>query len=170
MKRRMVQLMASLALGVCVGCAGVDVSRTFDEDYDFSQLHSWNFLDRTPSHAGVDSLTLQRIHTAIDHELTDKGYEKSEKPDFGVAVHAGRQTRMDMEGYNYDWEWRGNEASEAYEYDVGTLIIDIVDLDDQKMIWRGTGTAIIGRDDPRSATNRINAAVEKMLSPFPPGK
>jgi hypothetical protein len=163
-------IIPGVVLAFCLGCSGVDVSRHHDPDYDFSQLQTWNFLDATPERTGVDEVTLGRIQTAIEHELTAKGYQRSDTPDFGVAVHGGRDTQMDVEGHAYDWEWRGNEAAEAYEYDVGTLTLDIVDLDTQKRVWRGVGTAIIGRDDPKSATNRINAAVGKMLSPFPPGR
>lgn len=170
MRPRFVLFAANLVLLLCLGCAGIDVTRDYDADYDFSRLRSWNFLDVTPEQAGVDSLTLGRIHQAIGHELTAKGYERSGQPDFGVAVRAGSHTRTDVEGYGYDWSERDSSNLKAFQYDVGSLTVDIVDIESQRTIWSGTGTAIIGRVDPGSATNRVNAAVAKVLSPFPPGR
>jgi hypothetical protein len=169
MKRRTIRItLMSMGLVLCWGCAGVDVSRDVDADYDFSQLRSWNFLDVAPAPADVDSLTLGRVQDAIEQELTSKGFERSAAPDFGIAVRAVKDTRTDVEGHDYDWSVRDSTNLQAFQYDEGTLTIDIVDIASQRMVWQSTGTAIIGSVDAKSATNRIHAAVEKMLSSFPP--
>jgi len=166
--RRRLLLVLTLALGA--GCAGVHVSRDFDDTYDFAPLHSYNFLDPTPERTGMDAATLATIQQAIDAKLHKKGFEKSEQPQFGVAVRGGRETQTDREGYRYDWSERDSSALQAFQYDVGSLVIEMVDLQSQSLIWRSAGSAVIGRDDPKSSARRIEAAVEKMLSPFPPGR
>ncbi len=58
-------------------------------------------------------------------------------------------------------------GTDTYEYEVGTLIIDIVDAKKKELIWRGTGTGII---DPGKTSEQINEVVKKLLENFPPVK
>lgn len=59
------------------------------------------------------------------------------------------------------------KGTDTYEYEVGTLIIDIVDAKKKELIWRGTGTGII---DPGKTSEQTNEVVKKLLENFPPVK
>jgi hypothetical protein len=55
------------------------------------------------------------------------------------------------------------------QYDEGTLVIDIVDAEAGKLVWRGSGSRRISTSPtPQKTTRRINEAVEAILARFPP--
>jgi hypothetical protein len=162
-------LWIGVALALCAGCSSLQVSQDFDTHFDFSQLHTFGFLSAPPGRTGVDDLTLRRVQDAIAKELTAKGYVKSDNPDFGVAVHGGKKTETDIESYGYGWGWWGPGDVDVYQYDVGTLIVDFVDSKQKEMVWRGTAEDVLGATTPEEKTAQIDAAIAKMLAPFPPG-
>ena len=62
----------------------------------------------------------------------------------------------------------GNETF-VYTYDQGSLIIDIVEPDSRKLIWRGSATDEVNfSNTPEQKERKINEAVEKLLEPFSP--
>jgi len=49
------------------------------------------------------------------------------------------------------------------------LVVDLYDPKSQKMIWRGTvNTGLRSNQDPAKRTERLQQAVAKLLSKFPP--
>ena len=65
----------------------------------------------------------------------------------------------------------GTGGVDVTQYQQGTLIIDIIDMSQQKLIWRGTGSGTMS-DSPsvETRTENINNAVNQILAQFPPGK
>ena len=57
----------------------------------------------------------------------------------------------------------------VYQYDEGTLLIDVLNPATMKLLWRGYARAVV---DPRASrakrTERINDTVERMFKEFPP--
>jgi hypothetical protein len=63
----------------------------------------------------------------------------------------------------------GGAYTDVYEYDEGTLILDIVSTGTQELLWRGTAKAVMDwKDDPDTTAAKINEAVSKNLERFPP--
>ena len=63
----------------------------------------------------------------------------------------------------------GNTSVTTYSYRDGSLTIEMVDTKTTKMVWQGIGNKEIDKvsKDPDAA---IKAAVNKILSGFPPAK
>ena len=142
-----------------------------------------------PEKAQKDELTLKNIKYAANIQLEAKGLKVDlEKPDILIALHGGKEKKVDVEqwGYSYgsqDPAWgrpywarpllRGPESdslqyrsgTDTYEYEVGTLIIDIVDAKTKELIWRGTAK---GEINPDTARQDIDEAVKKIFNNFPP--
>jgi hypothetical protein len=74
-----------------------------------------------------------------------------------------------MYGYNYSQYWIRNQM-DVYQYREGTLIIDLMDANNNNLIWRGWGTAILDNGDIDLTEEKINHAVYKILKEFPPNK
>lgn len=56
-----------------------------------------------------------------------------------------------------------------YEYEEGTLILDVVDPKSKELMWRGSAQDEVNfKSTPEKAQAQINEAVNGMLEHFPP--
>jgi hypothetical protein len=157
------------------GCSTISVHQDYNPAYDFSKLKTYGFLP-IPAEAGIDQLNAQRLGNAIEASLTKKGYAlSSDKPDFGVALFFSSKTKTDITSYGYGYgygHWgMGMGDVDVQQYDVGTLVIDFIDLEKQELIWRGSGQGIL-KENPsvEERTKNINKAVDMIIDQFPPEK
>jgi hypothetical protein len=59
--------------------------------------------------------------------------------------------------------------STTYQYKVGTLIIDVIDARQKRLVWRGSGERTLGEEQtPEKRTEIINTTVNEVLGRFPP--
>jgi len=57
------------------------------------------------------------------------------------------------------------------QYDEGTLVIDFIDIAENKLVWRGVGTGALSESPSvEERTENINNAVAQILEQFPPTK
>jgi hypothetical protein len=170
-----------------VGCAKtIDVHYDYDTGADFAKYRTYDWLPN-PEKAKDDSLTIERIKNAVNQELSRKGLSQDTlNPDFIIALHSGRERKVDVTEWGYAYVPRGYYRSGAYwtvprgdiqldkeistyEYEIGTLIMDFVDAKTDNLIWRGTGQAIVEPSiSPEEQEKRINDGVAKILANFPP--
>ena len=173
-------LPALLPFMVIVSCATVSVSSDYDQSARFDNLktYAWMTVDEEPNNTKVNNtLVMSRIHDAIDRQLTQKGYENiAQNPDFFVAYHASVDEKTQIHSIPYygggvGVYGFGTVHTNVYQtrYEEGTLIVDILDSEGKKLIWRGIGKGTVDREsDPETKTKRIKEAVEKILDRFPP--
>jgi hypothetical protein len=83
--------------------------------------------------------------------------------DWGYGHHGG----MWPYGYGYYGMWAGAPRTyvDVSAYTEGTLILDAVDVHAKKLVFRGTGTAVVG--GPDSNADKIREAVKKMVAALP---
>jgi hypothetical protein len=185
--------MLGVVLGVLLaGCSSMKVSSDYDRNADFSGLKTYDWISPAQPKTGdsrLDSDILNsRIRRAVENQLGLKGYEKatSGNPDFQVAYMASIEQKLDVSTFNYGYTYPGYyyprrgfggpfysgvPHSETYvdQYDEGTLLLDIVNPQTKKLIWRGTAVDTIQKtDSPENREKRINEAVANMLQKFPP--
>ena len=166
---------AGVLLGVALaGCSGVSVENDYDPSQDFSKFKSWTWAPMQPQADGSDysrvsNLTLERIHGAVQCELTERGFTKmeSDKTDFWVQHYAAVGQRIEpYAGYNHGWY--GDDIIVTEE---GTIVVDFISPKDKRLVWRGTARSAI--DDsmtPEERETRIREAVKEILAQFPPKK
>jgi hypothetical protein len=173
---------------ILIGCSSISVNHSYDPAADFSRLKSFGWM------AGLeagrdDELTLKNIQYSVKKQLAGKGVAEDQgNPDFLIAIHGGREKKVDVQQWGYAYadrpyygspyiggrgygyaapptriDYRG--GTDIYEYEVGTLILDFVDPGTKELIWRGTATAVV--DDPVSP-EKIDQAVSDLLENFPP--
>jgi len=163
-----------MVLGVLVaGCSGIDVSHDYDRSYNFVALKTWAWSPKeTEKGSGgpisrVSSLTHERIRSAVDHEMTQKKYERVEveSADFWVRHYAAVGQRIEADP-GYDYGWYGQDLR---VYDEGTIIVDVISPKDKRLIWRGTARGAVDPDTkPEEREQRIQEAVHAILADFPP--
>jgi hypothetical protein len=182
-------LFSIICLWLVAGCATYTVNYDFDPEADFSRFktYAWSPSERL----GVGELTAKRLRIAVNGEMATKGFGLDpENPDILVYMSAGKERRVDVE----EWEYGRNERDavggawypgrypfapdgrdrfevrrgvDTYEYEVGTLLIDVIDAHTNELIWRGTASGIV---DPGKTAEQIQDVVARMLVNFPPPK
>lgn len=171
-------------------CSTVEIGYDFDPGEDFSDLRSFDWMPepadapRDPRIAG-NTLFQKQVRDAVTTALEAKGFQptSTSTPDFLVGYHASFDKRTSVQvlnnyyGYAPGWGW-GYGAGYApynypstyvYEYDEGTLIIDIVDADTRELVWRGSGTDEVNFSaSPEKRKAQLNDTVNRVLGNFPP--
>jgi hypothetical protein len=125
-----------------------------------------------------------RIVAAIDKELAAKGLTKSEaNPDIVVVYHVAFDKQQDISTYSsgygggygpygYGWGggWGGTTTStQVRDILVGTMVIDIADVNKKQVAWRGMGVKEVNTTaSPEKRDKSINEAVKKILKNYPP--
>ncbi len=170
-------------------CSVITVHQDFDQTYNFQGLRTYSWLDKNRTVSSDtrinNDLVKDRMIKAIEDSLEAKGYTKVDKAQasFLVVWHGSIDSKLQMDTIDHYYRPYGYGARDIYdpfirnkttrtvvsEYDLGTLLIDILDPTEQKLIWRGTGQGVVhGNQEPAKITKNINNAVQQILSQFPP--
>jgi hypothetical protein len=175
--RRVAHLTALLLLVTSAGCSGLRITTDFDPAVNLTALRTYDWRpgpQQGPTDPRIDnSLLDMRVRSAVDRTLAARGFRKitSGTPDFLVGYHVVLQQKTDFHtvGGYYGYRWGGPPATYAYNYEEGTLLLDIIAPETMKLLWRGNATSIVRPDaTPEAREKRINEAVEKILAEFPP--
>jgi len=144
----------------------MSVKVDFDTKADFSRYKTYSWGD-----SGVEGnpLVQERIITALENQLSAKGLKRVEgEGDIRVVYHGS--TRQDISGdlWGYgpgpDWE---SGATAAGTYRIGTLVVDLLDGDSRRLVWRGVARDALS-DNPEKHEKTINKAAKKMFDKYPP--
>jgi hypothetical protein len=176
---------------LCSACSTLSVNTDFNPEYDFSQLktYAWLEIDKAPSADTRinNDLMVARVRNAVEKSLEARGFEKADNAsaDFRVNWYGAIQKKIQVETIDHFYSPYGYGALHrdpfmggssmrtrtAREYEVGTLIVDILDPVHHKLIWRGSGSdRLNGASNPEKATQAINEAVMAILKDFPPAE
>lgn len=170
------------------GCNTMDISTEYDKSSDFSTLQTFDWIPNPPALPNSPlinpPLLDSQIRNAVESELSTLGYAKVSEvdPDFLVQYHAAIEKQIDVieldnfylrDPHNrYHSGWGSPHLQRhVFQYDVGSLILDIFDTKTKKVIWRGSAQAEVNTNiSPGERKLRINKAVGEMLAEFPISK
>jgi len=166
-------LLTALAMTLTVSSAAIaqDVKTDYDHHVNFSQFHTyyWQKVQTT------DPLWESRIEDAVNRDLQSKGWQLVGSGG-QVAITAVGSAR-DQKEYQtfYDgmggWGWGGfgETTTQAVNYPVGTLVLDLYDVQNHRLIWRGVSTDSLS-NSPEKNEKKLDKSVDKMLDHFPPNE
>ena len=194
----MVRTFGIALLTMLSACAPITVDWNYDPGANFAGLRTFAWAPDPQKKTGdprVDNpLVDKNIRHAVENQLAAQGYQKSTtgSPDFWVSYHAAVEDELDVtvveeyQGYSSPGRWnrpgtayrapyrtrpgaaRIETRVETYEYAKGTLILDIVDPAQKQLIWRGSAQSEIQTASQEKKLEKLNKAVAKILSNFPP--
>jgi hypothetical protein len=180
-------LIAALAgLAILAGCSsGYDIKYDYDMDSNFSAFHTYKWISRTVTNANGSAATAQqnnsllekRIHSAVDTQMSAKGFTLTEdNPDILLVYYVGLKDKIDVTDWGYTYAgsyWGGGMGRnvDVYQYTEGTLIVDMVNASDKQLAWRGSATGVVepGRS-PEQMEARINDVAARIFKNYPPKK
>jgi hypothetical protein len=149
---------------------------------NFTQYRTFRILDAPikldqlpPSSAANEpmlnnSITYQAGRDYLRQALMARGFvEDNKNPDFNVAFYAQARERLNVTDWGYGYGYYGccgyNNIT-ITEYTEGTVIVDLVDPDNNKLVWRGSGVADVS-DNPRKYLRDLGRIVPKIVNKIP---
>ena len=172
---------ATLVIGVAalLVAAGAWAQKTnvdWDKSADFESYNTFVWVGSDEDLSESDPLWHDRVVNGIKERLVAGGMTEltnEETPDVYVTYFASesQKTRIQTShmGYGYGDDFyygggmgMGSSTSRVITYDQGTLIIDIWDADEEKLVWRGTSTDTVS-DNPKKMEKRMNKMLDKLV-------
>ena len=165
--QRVCALAAAALLGA--GCSSISTSYDFATGTDFAALKTYSWM-KSPTDAKADPLIVARVHSAVNARLQLKGYALvDDNPDFFVSSHGSSREKIQVSEWNYQPRGFYSGGSSVHQYEEGTLLLDVIQAKDKRLVWRGTARGVINpHPTPEERTKVINEAVQKLLKDFPP--
>ena len=168
------------------GCAsGPDVRADYDPSADFGKYRTFGFV----SQAGTDaaefkSLATQMLQAAATREMQARGYRLADDPDLVINFKGKLEEKTDIEStpapyYGPAWGYRGWHGAPfgAYgfgttevttrRYNVGTLVIDIVDRNSRQAVFQGGVEGVVTKEMMKNKQAAIDGAVAKVFARYP---
>ncbi len=190
--RTALSLLVVLSISACATTlkSSVDVA----DHAEFGELKTYAWITDQPlftssaaSPEVINPLNEQRIRTAVEEQLQNKGYRKAtiDQADFVVAFTLGARERVRVQqyyndfGYNYYGYHHGfsrfSRFGRGYNgfgpsvsvrtFTEGTLVVDIFENTEKEAIWHGSASKRLSRDN--GTRQLIDEAVTTLLAEFP---
>jgi hypothetical protein len=177
MKTKLMILAASFLL-LEINCSNqIRVRSDYDRDVNLTiyKKYAWlpyKEIESKNNPLLYNELTDKRIRKAVELQFQAKGIPfDEENPDFRVHYHIIVENRSSVSpapyGYNYSLYWMRSQMY-VYQYQEGTLIIDLMDAKNNNLIWRGWATEVLNNNYPELTEKEIAESVYEILKGFPP--
>ncbi len=186
--------LALASIATCLACGGgVKINTDYNQMIDYGQFETYAFMP-VEDRPDENELISARIRNAISANVEEGGFRKVDDPnraDLWVAWHLMLDEKFSTtttgggytggyygaygRGYwgRYGYGGGGYGMSTSYttvnEWTEGTLVIDVIDREQDILIYRATAESKIRENvSPQERTERINDVVARMMADFPP--
>jgi len=175
MKNLKLFILSALLLSACG--SSMQVFSDYDKDLNIGNFHSYkwaSFKDiesKGTNPLYYNELNDKRIREAVNKEMTARNFNIA---DAGAQLEIHYHIVVEDKIASYT-EPGGSQSHPVaytpritnYQYRQGTLIIDLMDVKNNTLVWRGWATDVVtnsARKDPEAA---INKAVASIFKAFP---
>lgn len=171
---------AALALAAC--STAPQIKSDYSPNADFGKYRSFGFVAKPGTdRGGYESLTTQYLKSAVQREMTARGYDfRPESPDLLVNFNARLQERVDVSpappmpmgyygyrgGYYAPWPGYGF-YNDVYTYTEGTLNVDVVDRVRNQLVWEGVAVGTVNNPDRYKTPAAIDSTVGLIFQKYP---
>ena len=174
MKTKLLTIIFPVVLMIMMaGCSSIRVSSDYDRKADFLKYKTFNFSKEVDK-VSLNDLNRRRLKDAITKELQAKGFQVSETPDLlvnafvkGKAHYTATATSFGFGGpFMYYRGWGPTSTYVDVNKSVdGTLFIDLIDVQEKKMVWEGVAEGLV---NPRTETREenLNNVVKMIFANF----
>tara|TARA_R110001583_G_scaffold191873_1_gene357710 strand:+ start:287 stop:853 length:567 start_codon:yes stop_codon:yes gene_type:complete len=178
-----------LSTYLLISCSSVRVVTDYDSKTDFSTYKTFAFYKKGIDKAKISDFDKRRILKAIEAELLAKGFKKSKNPDILVSIFTKSRKNINVDSYstNYwypfyyspffytpfyynSFYFNGRNGLWITKQTEGTLFIDFIDVQSEKLIWQGIGSGVLGAKTGHKKEERIQTFVKEIISKYPPSK
>lgn len=188
MKNISLLLLVSLFIS---SCSSLVVTSDKDSSVDFTKYKTFSYYGWSKgSDKLLNDLNKQRVEDAFAKEFRKRGFTFVEEggdaivslfvvidqktsvtayTDHYGGAYGGMYGGAWGYGYGRPYGYGMGQSTTTYhedDYTSGTLICDILDATEKKLVWQGLASAVVD-DNPRKREYRIKEAVKKMMREYP---
>ncbi|OHU88148.1 MULTISPECIES: DUF4136 domain-containing protein [Pseudoalteromonas] len=179
MFKKLFMTSALLLLSACTSLPDWD----YDKSVEFANYKTFAWapdanLKSSTNDYQINDLMEKRVRNAITQNLSTQGITlvAADKADMLVNYHASVERKIEADTlstsygvrWNY-WGWGVQTHTTTREYDVGTLVIDVIDNASKQLVWRGAKEGRLRtKQTPEQRDASINKTVTEILENFPP--
>jgi len=166
------------------GCAPtISITHDYDKEVDFTAFKTFGYLAWSDaSIKSINELDRKRIEREVKAELSSRGMTFVDGVgDVMVGFHLIIETKTGTTaytsyyggmGYGYGgWGYGGGMASTTYseyEYQVGTLILDIFDVSTKQLAWESIANGEVSKSkNPDEAEAKLKRLIFRMFKDYP---
>lgn len=177
-------LLAACSLVVLAGCVtGPRVRTDFDPEADFSRYETWAFYEPIAmEESGYSTFITERIKSDVRREMEARGYTYDEtSPDLRVNFQGVIEEKTDVYSvprtdihYFYSYRARAYFAvpfwydqTQVNQYTEGTLTIDLVDAERNRLVWTGAAIGRVRERTPQERAVAIDRAIAEIFMRYP---
>ena len=170
-------------------CSGIKVTADYDKSVDFAKYKTFEYYGwAQESDKILNQLDKGRIEKAFSDEFHKRGLSYVESGgDLVVTLFIVVEEKTELTahttdmggryggyyggyyGYGPGWGWGGgysNTTVSEYNYKVGTLVCDVFDKAEEKLIWEGIGSKTIS-ENPKNNDVSIPKSVAAIMKQYP---
>lgn len=168
-------------------CSSISVKSDYDKEADFSKYKTFEYYGwAEESDKILNRFDKERIEQAFGEEFRKRGLQYVEgNGDMVVSLYivvdqktstTAYTNHYGMGGYGYGGRgWYGGygmgmgQSTTTYsenDYLVGTLVVDVFDKADKKMIWQSVGSKTVD-DNPNTREKNSAKVAAAIMKPFP---
>jgi hypothetical protein len=173
------------AAALLAGCASQPkVLSDYDKSADFAGYRTFGFVTQV----GADStefrsLAVKTMQTAATRQMELRGYTLSDTPDLVINFTGKIEEKTDVESvpapyYGPGWGyggfygapyggWGGGTQVTTRRYNVGTLVIDVVDREKRQAVFQGSVSDVVTKEMMANREAAITGAVNRIFASYP---
>lgn len=179
-------MLAALVLALA-GCSSASKIRAdYDRGADFGSYTTYNFIENAGPHAGnYESFFSQYMRAAIEIEMENRGYTKSDNPDLLINFNGIMQEKTQVRttstpppmhggyygyrgGYYGTWGGYGySTQTHVSQYTEGTFNIDIIDNKAQQLVWEAVGVGKVSQKALENLEEGVMKGVPRYFASYP---
>jgi hypothetical protein len=167
---------AALCALALAACAAITVNSYSSRDFDIGRYRTYAWGPADTHGTGDPRLDNneffeKRVREQVERQLAARGFEKTDgTPDLLVHYHASFSQKLDARDYDPHYAPCPPADCQAFVYDAGTLMVDLVDPRAKTLLWRGwaEGSMDGAIDDQSWLEVRVDDAVLRILRRLPP--
>jgi hypothetical protein len=174
-----------VATALLAGCASQPkVLSDYDKAADFASYRTFGFVTQV----GADStefrsLAVQTMQAAATRQMELRGYTRSDTPDLVINFTGKIEEKTDVESvpapyYGPGWGyggfygapyggWGGGTQVTTRRYNVGTLVMDIVDREKRQAVFQGSVSDVVTKEMMANREAAITGAVNRIFASYP---
>ena len=168
-----------IALISACAAPGPKVSSNLDPDTNFGSLKTFGFMPElgTDRPGGIRTPLSNMLMNAISKELKDRGMQQADSPEVLVNFFVNIDQKLDVYqvpttrsyyGYRYGrYRTWGSYETRVFEYNQGTLSIDLIDPERKMLVWEGIAQGRLRSDIIEVTQEKVDQVVGAVMAELP---
>ncbi|NOX87153.1 MAG: DUF4136 domain-containing protein [Chlorobi bacterium] len=179
---------ALISMLILSACSSITVTSDYDKSVDFTQFKTYSYYGwAKESNKILTPFDQQRIEQAFADEFSKRGlkyvkeggdltvalYIQTEKKQETTATTTGMGGYGGYYGWGPGWGWgpgfyggMTQTTYHTYDYQVGTLVVDVFDTKKKVLIWESAGQGRIN-ENPSTRDKSIPKVVAQIMATYP---